>query len=320
VAHLAPFAANIADTTVDIRTDAGAVVVDDVAYKGYTDPYLELPAGEYDLKITTPDGTTDLFDIDPFTLTDGEVKSVFAIGDITNQPLNVVAISQVAATTADVWVAHLAPFASDTAAATVSDTAVTVRVNGAAALTDFRFGETSGGYVALPALPTLVEIVLPGDVVAISGTFTLSAGMDYTVAAIGDGTNQPLELLALADDNSAPASGKGKVRIVHLASFSSDLEATKVDVRTEADALVIGDVPYKGNSGYLSLDSGLYDLKITAPGGGPAVIDMPPFVLPKSAILTVFAIGDGTNQPLDTLTLTYELGVGTVLYMPLLAR
>jgi hypothetical protein len=49
--------------------------------------YLELAAGEYDLKITSPDGAVTLIDLMPVTLNDGDILSVFAVGDGTNQPL-----------------------------------------------------------------------------------------------------------------------------------------------------------------------------------------------------------------------------------------
>ena len=52
---------------------------------------LALPAGTYDLKITTPGGGTTL--IDPVTVAfgDGDIFSVFAVGDGSNQPLGVFA-------------------------------------------------------------------------------------------------------------------------------------------------------------------------------------------------------------------------------------
>ena len=314
ITHLAPFTDTLTATEVDIRTDAGAEVATNVPYKGFTDPYLSLPTGEYDLKITTPGGGMDLYDIDPFTLTDGEVKSVFAIGDIDNQPLEVVLLSQVAATTADVWVAHFAPFASE-----VVSTAVTVRVNGENALTDFEYGDTSNGYVPLPALPTLVEIVLPGGTVAMSETFTLTAGVDYTVSAIGNIDDQDLELFAQVDNNSAPSSGEGKVRITHLAPFTDTLTATEVDIRTDAGAEVATNVPYKGfTDPYLSLPAGLYNLKITTPGGVADLLDLDPFLLPEGQITSFFAIGDIDNQPLAVAQLTSERGAA--LYLPLIFR
>jgi hypothetical protein len=51
ITHLAPFATDLDDTRVDVCTDAGAAVLSNVPYKGFTDPYLSLPAGDYDLLI-----------------------------------------------------------------------------------------------------------------------------------------------------------------------------------------------------------------------------------------------------------------------------
>jgi hypothetical protein len=222
-----------------------------------------------------------------------------------------------AQTSARVWVAHYAPFAD-----TLPGTAVTVRVNGSDALTDFQFGETSEGYLTLPAgVPLLVEIVLPGDTVAISDTFTLAADTDYTVAAIGDGTNQPLELFALVDDNAAPAAGNGKVRIAHLAPFADTLPATEVDIRTDDGTLVVGNVPYKGfTDPYLELPAGGYDLKITTPGGGTDLLDIEPFLLANGQILGAFAIGDGANQPIQVQPLVYEPGQLYLKYFPVLSN
>jgi hypothetical protein len=316
IAHLAPFADKLYKTRVDIRTDDGTAVLKKVEYKEFTDPYLTLPAGTYDLKITTPGGGTDLLDIDPFVLTDGQVLSVFAIGDTANQPLQVVALNQVEATTARVWVAHFAPFAD-----TLPGTAVTVRVNGTDALTDFQFGETSGGYVDLPATSTLVEIVLPGGTVAISDTFNLAANTDYTLSAIGDGANQPLELFPLVDDNSAPPAGQGKVRIAHFAPFADTLPATEVDIRTDDGTAVATNVPYKGfTDPYLTLPTGVYDLKITTPGGGTDLLDIEPFLLADGQVLGVFAVGDLTNQPLQVVALVYAPGQPYLRYLPIIHK
>jgi len=312
LAHLAPFAAALPATAVDIRTDDGVPVATNVSYKTFSDPYLTLPTGVYDLKITTPGGGTDLLDLDPVTLTDGQILGVFAIGDSVNQPLQVLVLGQTEASTARVWAAHFAPFAD-----TLPGTSVTVRVNGIDAIPDFQFGQTTGGYISLPATAALVEIVLPGGTVAISDTFSLVADTDYTVAAIGDGVNQPLELLALVDDNSAPPEGSAKVRIAHLAPFAAALPATTVDIRTDAGAPVVTNVPYKAfTDPYLTLPAGVYDLKITTPGGGTDLLDLDPVTLLNGQILGVFAIGDGVNQPLAVLPLVYAPGQLYYRYFP----
>jgi hypothetical protein len=86
--HLAPFAAGAANTRADVRLQDGTVVIDDVEY-GQVAGYLALPATTYDLKITSPDGSTTLIDPWRFDLGDGDILSAFAVGDGTNQPLAV---------------------------------------------------------------------------------------------------------------------------------------------------------------------------------------------------------------------------------------
>jgi hypothetical protein len=50
-------------------------------------PYLELPAGTHDLKITSPDGALTLIDPLPVTFAAGDIVAAFASGDGANQPL-----------------------------------------------------------------------------------------------------------------------------------------------------------------------------------------------------------------------------------------
>lgn len=198
-------------------------------------------------------------------------------------------------------VAHFAPFAGS-----VDETSVTVRVNGADALTDFKFGDIAKG-VELPAGDYLIEIVPTGtDTVAISGNVTVEGGVTYTLAAIGDGANQPLELFALVDDTVAPDSG-AKLRIAHLAPFAADLDATQVDICTDDGAVVLAGVPYKVfTDPYLALPAGDYDLKITIAGSGceAVALDLPSVRLSDGDIVDVFAIGNIANLPLQIATVT----------------
>jgi hypothetical protein len=313
IVHTAPFTETLAATEVDIRTDAGDVVggLTNVPYKGNSG-YLELPAGEYDLKITAPgDPGTTLIEVPPVTLNDGDIVTVFAIGDGTNKPLEILTVAGETRAAARLSVAHLAPFAAE-----IGATSVSVSANGDEVLTDFTFGETTD-YLDLPEGNYQLAVTPIGATdPAITGTVALAAGADYTAAAIGNATNQPLELLALEDDNSAPSAGNAKVRIVHAAPFTDTLAATEVDIRTEAGDVVGGltNVPYKGNSGYLELPPATYDLKITAPGDpDTTLIDVPPFTLSDGDIVTVFAVGDGSNQPLNVLGVGASLGTAEVL-------
>jgi hypothetical protein len=133
-------------------------------------------------------------------------------------------------------VAHLAPFAGD------PGTAVTVTLDATPVLTNFAYGDSTE-YLELTAGTYLVEIFPEGSTTAaISGTVTLADGTDYTAIATGDGVNQPLELQALVDDNTAPAGGNAKLRLGHLAPFASG--DALADIRLQDGTVVLANVAY----------------------------------------------------------------------------
>jgi hypothetical protein len=149
-----------------------------------------------------------------------------------------------------------------------------------------------------------VDIIPTGtNTVAITETYNLKDGTDYTVYASGNGVQQPLALFALVDDNSAPAAGNVKVRVVHTAPFAATLEATEVSIRTAGGALVAGlqGVPYGVASGYLELPAATYDLKVASNNGQVNYIDPLPVALPAGAVATLFAVGDAVNQDLSII-------------------
>ena len=215
--------------------------------------------------------------------------------------------------------AHFAPFASP-----VSATAVSIDVNGTEVLPNVQFNQVSG-YLTLtgPGVapgPTLVEIFTPPGAAspAISGSANLAADTDYTVAAIGDGVNQPLGLLPLVDDNAAPAAGNVKLRVVHASPFAASLPATAVSIRTEDGTIVNGlsSVEFGQSSGYFEVPAGTYDLKISTPDGQTTLITPAPVALPAGTIVTLFAVGDGSNLPLGV---TAVFGDGSSAALPLQA-
>jgi hypothetical protein len=93
VIHAAPFGPDAESTAVSIRTDRGAVVggLDNVPFFAAS-AYLEIPAGRYDLKVASPDGSRNLIDLAPVDLPAGAVLSVIATGDGSNQPLGITAL------------------------------------------------------------------------------------------------------------------------------------------------------------------------------------------------------------------------------------
>ena len=215
--------------------------------------------------------------------------------------------SQLVSADARVTVAHFAPFAD-----TIEGTSVSVLLNDAVALENVVFKQFTD-YISLPAGEYKVDIVPTGtSTVAMTATYNLVDGQDYTVYASGNGSLQDLALVALADDNTAPAAGNVKVRIVHAAPFGSTPEATEVSIRTAGGDLVAGleGVPYGAATGYLELPAATYDLKVASNNGQVNFIDPLPVELPAGAIATLFAVGDIVTQdlgivatPIDELAL-----------------
>jgi hypothetical protein len=200
---------------------------------------------------------------------------------------------------ARVAVLHLAPFSAD-----IDATAVNILINGTTAFENVKFKDFVD-YVALDAGDYTIDIVPVGATnPAITGVFTLMDDVDYSVAAVGNGVTQDLELFALVDRNEPPPmDGMVAVRVVHTAPFAAALADTEVSIRTAGGDVVNGlvGVPYKVDSGFFEVPAGTYDLKVASNDGSVNYIDPLPAALPAGANVTLWAIGDGINQPLGIL-------------------
>ena len=185
-------------------------------------------------------------------------------------------------------VGHLAPFAAD------PGTAVTITLNGAPALTNFAYGDSTG-YITLPEDTYDVAVWPAGSTSpAITATVTLLPDTYYTAVAIGDGVNQPLSLLALVDDLTPPAVGYFHLRLGHLAPFASG--DALADIRLQDGTPILTNVAFGDVTAFIPLAAGVYDLKITTPGGAVTLIDPVPVTFSEGDIVTAFATGDGSNQ------------------------
>jgi hypothetical protein len=201
---------------------------------------------------------------------------------------------------ARVAVAHFAPFAD-----TIEGTAVNISINGTpnAALQGVVYKNFTE-YLELDAGMYLIEVFPVGATEpAMAADFELTDGMSYTVWASGNGSTQDLVLRALVDDTTAPMTGMLNLRVVHAAPFAMNLAATEVSIRT-ADGMVVNNlvgVPYAVDSGFFPITAGEYDLKVASNDGNVNYIDALPAELPAGADVTIYAIGDGINQPLGLI-------------------
>jgi len=93
IVHAAPFAADLAATEVSIRTADGMVVNELVGVPyGANSGFFQIPAGTYDLKVASNDGSVNYIDILPAELPAGADVTVFAAGDGSNLDLAVFAL------------------------------------------------------------------------------------------------------------------------------------------------------------------------------------------------------------------------------------
>jgi hypothetical protein len=190
-------------------------------------------------------------------------------------------------------VAHLAPFAEDAS--------VTITLNGAPALIDFNYGDSTV-YIPLPAGEYDVAVIPTGAIdPAIEATVTLIADTYYTVIAVGDDVNQDLGLMLLEDDLTEPEAGKFHLRLGHLAPFAPGLATA--DIRLQDGTPVLLDVDFGDVTGFIPLDVGSYDLIITTPGGDVILIDPLPVDFAEGMIISAFATGEGVNHDLGVFAL-----------------
>jgi hypothetical protein len=180
---------------------------------------------------------------------------------------------------------------------------VNVVINGNTELEGVQFKQFTD-YLELEAGDYTIDIIPVGATdPAITADFSLTDDTWYTVYAQGNGTMQPLELRAMVDNVDAPADGSLNIRVVHAAPFAMDPAATEVSIRTAGGAIVndLQGVPYDVDSGFFQVPEGTYDLKVASNDGYTNYIDPAPAELPAGADITIFAVGDGVNQPLGII-------------------
>lgn len=201
---------------------------------------------------------------------------------------------------AQVTVAHFAPFDAN-----IDNTAVDIAVNGEVALEDVKFKAFVEDIPFAAGTYTIDILLANTDTVAITGEFPLEDGKSYTVYATGNGTLQDLQLIAMVDDTDMPDMGQLNARVVHASPFAAESADTEVSVRTAGGIVVNGleMVPFGVDSGFFPLPADTYDLKIATPDGSVNLIDPLPVPLPAGADVSIFAVGDGVNQPLGVVAI-----------------
>lgn len=251
VVHASPDA-----PAVDVTLFGGRLpLVKDVSFGNATD-YLGLPAGEYTAEIR-PAGSDDLVGTVEVELAEESAYTAFANGYLTpddepgDEPFGLVPAidgEDQPDPTGRLRVAHASPDAPN----------VDVFLGGERVLADVPFGAVSS-YLEVPAGTVTAAITPAGDpdTAVFEGTVTVEADTDYTVAAIGEPSEETFRPQVLVDDNEIER-GRARIRIVHA---SPDAPAVDVTAGNAASTLVDG-LAFGDASAYLSLKAGRRTIEV----------------------------------------------------------
>lgn len=196
VAHFAPFAENIDDTSVSVALN-GEVQLENVKFKMFTD-YISVPAGDYVVDII-PTGTDTVAITQMYTLEDGMDYTVYASGNASLQDLELFALvddnSAPGMGNVKVRVVHSAPFGP-----TPESTEVSIRTAGGdlvAGLSGVPYG-VSSGYLELPEGTYDLKVASNNGQTNYIDPLPveLPSGTVVTLFAVGDIITQDLSIIA----------------------------------------------------------------------------------------------------------------------------
>ena len=261
---------------------------------------VDVPAGNYRVRITLPGEDSVVFDSGSLDLAAGTDLVVAAINNrfAGDSPVSLLAVAP-NGSFFDVLDAN-----SKSAVRVihgVSDApAVDVLVNDTIRLVeDLSFPDFTG-YVNVDPDEYNVKVVANADnsIVALDADLDLAAGVFYSVHALGslgEGEISPLVLM----DMPRRVATEAKVRIIHGSFLAPNVDIYVTATNDISDAEpAFSDVPFLAETGYVSLAAGSYVVTVTATGSKEAAIGPVTLDLEANTIYTAIA-RDGEGLTAD---------------------
>lgn len=313
IAHLAAAAPEV-DIYVTPPGDdlTGAEPLTTLSFPDDTGP-VEVPAGEYQVRITAANDDAVLFDSGTVPLSAG---ADLLIGAVDNTGFGDAPVSLIVENAGEISEIFDVDAQAGVRAVHNSYDAPNVdiyvdEISGTPPIQNLAFpnpapgsGNANVDYAALPPAETDLIVTatgLPNEVV--STTLDLVNGQAYTVLASGPLAG--IKLLDYEDDNRSVATA-ARLRVIHGAS-----QAPNVDVYLVEQGAGIGnsdpvltDVPYEASSGYLDVAEGDYEVIVTPTGTGTAAIGPVNVSLLAGGVYTVVAREDENFDTSGTFTVT----------------
>jgi hypothetical protein len=281
---------------------ASAAPLGTFEFKGSLGP-VTVPAGDYQIRVTVAGTKTVVFDSGSVALAGDLVAAAVPNTGNGDAPIALVimdgtgsAVIHDAATPASLRVVH------DSADAPAVD--IVVNNNFSAPLVeDLAFPEATP-YVDVPSDTYNVKVAAANtETVVIDANLTLDAGTVYTVMAVN--ALASIEPLVLTD-NTRRVATEAKVRLVHGSPTAGnvDIYVTAPDADITSAEPTFTDVPFKAETGFVSLTTGDYQVRITPTGTKTVAIDTGALSLAGGGIYTAIARDNaGGGTPLGVIVM-----------------
>lgn len=166
--------------------------------------------------------------------------------------------------------------------------------------------KTISGVLQIAAANYQIRVTAAGSKAAVfdSGSVALSAGASLVLVAVDQKVGaSPISLIGLTNDSNASRfellDNRAQVRVVHASP-----NAPNVDVLVD-NTVVLRNVPYPTDSGFLAVPAGARNFKVNAAGTATTVIDVTPTLVAGraySAYATGFLASIGATLVEDNLT------------------
>ena len=268
---------------------------------------IQVPAGDYQIRITPAGETTVVYDSGTVNLADGAALLIASTNNVGTGDSPVTLLAADGDGSFKIWDAEAG--AAIRVVHGISDApAVDVVANNEIVLVDgIQFPRTTD-YLSVAAGDYLIDVVADSDnsVVAIDDAeLTLEVGMSYT--AIANNVLAAPELDVLVDMPRSVAT-EAKVRIVHASPSAGNVDIY-VTADGEIDAVdpAFADIAYETGelveTGYVSLAEGDYVVTVTPTGTKTAAIETGVLTLENGEIYTAIALDGAMEGDLPQLAL-----------------
>jgi hypothetical protein len=264
---------------------------------------VEVDPGDYQIRVALADNTL-VFDSGTVTLAAGKDLLIGAVPNVDtgSSPIslavldgNAVALINDKNAGADLRVVH------NSADAPAVD--VTVNDGATPAIANLAFPEATG-YLNLPAATYNFKVTPNTAVtpVVIEADVPLANGAAYTLIALG--ALADIEPLLLIDNNRSVAT-EAKVRLVHGSTLAGavDIYVTAPDTGIATAAPAFTAVPFKADTGYVSLAAGNYDVIIAPTGTKTEAIKVAVALEAGGVYSAIARDGAGLTAALDVIGL-----------------